>query len=415
MIQAVFRTLIPLYYPTFSYIMARQPAPTKTANPSLASVFFAFFRLGITAFGGPAMVSYIRKMVVGQKGWLDGATFDDGIALCQAIPGATAMQVAAYSGLRIRGTVGALLAFVGFGLPAFLLMMALSALYVSTSSLPAVKALFLALQAIIVAMVGYATVSFGRTSLKRWVHVLIAVIAALLFMAGVNPVIVIILAGLLGIAILPASDRKPEMSPALPPGPEKSFLVLLMCAAVFFLLLLLFFPNLFDLAFTMARIDMFAFGGGFAALPLMLHEVVDVHAWLDSPTFINGLALGQVTPGPIVVTATFVGFLTYGFWGGVVATIAIFTPSFFFVIGTVPYYDRLRNWTLYQKMFQGILFSFVGLLLSVTLKLALAVPWSWFSALLATGTFVLLLLGAEIIWVVFGGIGIALVMYLVVH
>jgi chromate transport protein ChrA len=112
----------------------------------------------------------------------------------------------------------------------------------------------------------------------------------------------------------------------------------------------------------MARIDLFAFGGGFADLPLMFHEVVDVHAWMDSTTFLNGLALGQVTPGPIVVTATF-----------------------------------------------------VGLLLSVTLKLALAVPWSWFSTFLATGTIVLLLLGAEIIWVVFGGIGIAVVMYFVVH
>jgi chromate transporter len=184
--------------------MALQPAPKRPAKPSLASIFLAFFRLGITAFGGPAMVSYIRKMVVGQKGWLDGAAFDDGIALCQAIPGATAMQVAAYSGLRIRGTIGAFLAFTGFGLPAFLLMMVLSALYVSTSSLPPVQAFFLALQAIIVAMVGYATVSFARTSLKRWVHVLIAAIAAVLFMAGIHPVIVIILAGLLGITVLPA-------------------------------------------------------------------------------------------------------------------------------------------------------------------------------------------------------------------
>jgi chromate transporter len=395
--------------------MAQQPVPPGPTGPSGASVFFAFFRLGITAFGGPAMVSYIRKMVVGKKGWLDGATFDDGIALCQAIPGATAMQVAAYSGLRIRGTVGALAAFVGFGLPAFLLMMALSALYVSTSSLPPVQAIFLALQAIIVAMVGYATVSFGRTSLKRCVHVLVAAIAAVLFMVGVHPVIVIVLAGLLGIIILPASDRKTELPVALSPGPENSFIILLALAGVFFLLLFLFLPPLFDLASTMARIDLFAFGGGFAALPLMFHEVVDVHAWMDSTTFLNGLALGQVTPGPIVVTATFVGFLTYGFWGGVVATIAIFTPSFLFVIGTVPYYDRLRNWQLYQKMFQGILFSFVGLLLSVTIKLALAVPWSWFPALLATGAFVSLLLGAEIIWVVAGGIGIAVGMYFVVH
>jgi chromate transporter len=165
----------------------------------------------------------------------------------------------------------------------------------------------------------------------------------------------------------------------------------------------------------MARIDLFAFGGGFAALPLMFHDVVEVHAWLDSTTFMNGLALGQVTPGPIVITATFVGFLAYGFWGGVIATIAIFIPSFLFVIGTVPYYDWLRSSQLYQKMFQGILFSFVGLLLSVTVKLALAVPWSWFPGFLAAGAFLSLLLGAEILWVVIAGVGIALVIFVIAH
>ena len=395
--------------------MAEQPVPSELQQPSLASLFFAFFRLGLTAFGGPAMVSYIRKMAVGQKGWLDSGVFDDGVALCQAIPGATAMQVTAYAGLRIRGASGALAAFVGFGLPAFLLMMAVSALYVSASSLPPVKALFLALQAIVVALVAYATVAFGRTSLKHWIHVLIAGIAAVLFIAGVHPIVVIVLAALLGITILPKPDKKQETPVATLPRPEKSFLILLAVAAAFFVVLYFLQSDLFALATTMARIDLFAFGGGFAALPLMFHDVVEVHAWLDSATFMNGLALGQVTPGPIVITATFVGFLAYGFWGGVIATIAIFIPSFLFVIGTVPYYDWLRSSQLYQKMFQGILFSFVGLLLSVTVKLALAVPWSWFPGFLAAGAFLSLLLGAEILWVVIAGVGIALVMFVIVH
>ena len=395
--------------------MAEQTAPTEVIQPSLASIFFAFFRLGLTAFGGPAMVTYIRKMAVGQKKWLDGAVFDEGVALCQAIPGATAMQVTAYVGLRIRGAAGALAAFVGFGLPAFFLMMALSALYVSSSGLPPVQALFLALQAIVVALVAYSTVSFGRTSLKHWIHVLIAGIAAVLFFAGVHPIIVIVLAAVLGIALLPAPDKKQETAVGKIPYPEKSFIILLAVAGAFFVALFLLRTDLFTLASTMARIDLFAFGGGFAALPLMYHEVVDVHAWLDSTTFINGIALGQVTPGPIVITATFVGFLAYGFWGGIVATIGIFTPSFLFVIGTVPYYDRLRSSLVYQKMFRGILFSFIGLLLSVTIKLALAVPWSLFPVLLAAGAFLSLLLGAEILWVVVAGVGIAVVMFYFLH
>ena len=395
--------------------MAEQPVPTGSQQHSLASVFLAFLRLGVTAFGGPAMVAYIRKMAVERKHWLDGEIFDDGVALCQAIPGATAMQVAAYTGLRIRGISGALAAYVGFGLPAFLLMMVLSALYVSTSELPPAKALFLALQAIVVAMLAHATVSFGKTSLKHWIHVLIAGIAAVLFIANVYPVIVIALAALLGIVLLPNPEKKQDIPVTSLPHPEKFFLMLLFIVVVFFVLLYLLQPNLFALAATMAWIDLFAFGGGFAALPLMFQEVVVVHSWLDSATFINGLALGQVTPGPIVITATFVGFLSYGFWGGIVATIAIFTPSFLFVIGTVPYYDHLRSSQLYQKIFQGILFSFVGLLLSVTLKLAIAVSWSWFPGLLAAGAFLFLLLGTEILWVVIVGVGIAVIMFVIVH
>lgn len=394
--------------------MAEYPASSEVQHPSLAAIFFAFFRLGLTAFGGPAMVTYIRKMAVERKGWLQSPIFDDGVALCQAIPGATAMQVAAYTGLRIRGISGALSAFIGFGLPAFSLMMILSALYVSTSALPPLKALFLALQAIVVALVAYATVSFGRSSLRHWMHVLLAGIAALLFSAGVHPIIVIVLAALLGITLLPIPDKKQESPAATPLHTEKSFLILSAVAAVFFILLYVFQPDFFVLAATMARVDLFAFGGGFAALPLMFQEVVVAQAWLDSTTFMNGIALGQVTPGPIVTTATFVGFLAFGFWGGIVATIAIFTPSFLFVVGTVPYYDRLRFSQLYQKMFQGILFSFVGLLLSVTIKLALAVPWSWFTGILVTGAFLSLLLGAEILWVVLAGIAAAGVMFVIV-
>jgi chromate transporter len=361
------------------------------------------------------MVPFIRKMTVDEKGWLDGAVFDDGIALCQAIPGATAMQVAAYAGLRIRGVAGALAAFTGFGLPAFFLMMALSALYVSASALPPVQALFLALQAIVVALVAYATVSFGRTSLRHSLHVLIAGVSAALFLAGVHPVLVIALAALLGIAVLPAPEKGPGAAATPPPRLERSFFILLAGAVIFFLVLFVLSPGLFVLATTMARVDLFAFGGGFASLPLMFHEVVEVNAWMDSPTFINGLALGQVTPGPIVITATFVGFLAYGFWGGVVATIAIFTPSFLFVIGTVPYYDRLRSSPLYANLFRGILFSFVGLLLSVTIKLALAVPWSWSSGIIAIGAFLALLLGTGILWVVLAGTGIALILFVIVH
>jgi len=120
-------------------------------DPSLAILFLSFVRLGATAFGGPAMVAYIRRMAVEQQRWLDDAAFRDGVALCQTIPGATAMQVAAYVGFRARGVAGAAVSFIGFGLPAFILMVGLSAFYARSYALPPVVAIFNGLQLIVAA------------------------------------------------------------------------------------------------------------------------------------------------------------------------------------------------------------------------------------------------------------------------
>ena len=142
--------------------------------PSLPRLFVSFLRLGTTAFGGPAMVAYIRKMAVERNQWLDEATFQDGVALCQTIPGATAMQTAAYVGLRSRGLPGAAVCFVGFGLPAFCFMVILSAFYARTHDLPLVLAAFQGLRAMTVAIVANATLTFGKRSLTRLADIIIA-------------------------------------------------------------------------------------------------------------------------------------------------------------------------------------------------------------------------------------------------
>jgi chromate transporter len=373
--------------------------------PSLFKIFSGFLRLGLTAFGGPAMVAYIRTMAVERDRWLDETTFKDGVSLCQAVPGATAMQVAAYVGLKVRGLAGAIAAFTGFGIPAFVLMMVLSALYFQTSTLPPVISIFRGLAVIIVAIIASATVSFARTSVKRWVHAVIAGIAAAMFFFGVHPILVIIVAALLGVLILRTDGSLPETVPARAVrGPERGYFILIGLVAVMFLALFFFSQNLFELAAVMFRVDLFAFGGGLASLPLMYHEVVDAHAWLDSTTFLSGIALGQVTPGPIVVTATFVGYLVSGFWGGVVATVAIFTPSFLIVVGAEPYFDRMQGSIRFRQAINGILLSFVGLLMSVTIRFALGIAWDWQLALLGAGALIALLLGGELLWVVVVGV-----------
>ncbi|HEY3360601.1 MAG TPA: chromate efflux transporter, partial [Methanosarcina sp.] len=295
-------------------------------------LFTSFFELGMTSFGGPAMTVYIRRMVVEQKKWLDDPTFLSGVALCQAIPGATAMQVAAYVGLRTRGVAGSAATYIGFGLPAFLIMISLSALYVRTHNLPIVVSLFSGLQAIIVAIIANATVSFGRNYLKVRRDMMIAAFAAGMFILKVNPILVILLAALIGlIAYRDQHFQQKSISLVETPKTIRPFIFILSAAATGFVLLLILQRNIFDMAVMMLRIDLFAFGGGFASVPLMLHEFVEVRSWMDSSTFMNGIALGQITPGPIVITATFVGYILYGPLGAVIATVSILLPSFLMI------------------------------------------------------------------------------------
>ena len=378
-------------------------------NPSLFQLFISFLRLGATAFGGPAMVAYIRKMAVEKKRWLDDQSAHDGVALCQTIPGATAMQMSAYVGLRARGVAGAAASFIGFGLPAFLFMMILSALYARTHTLPAVVSAFNGLQAIVVALVANATLSFGRTSVKNWKNVINGLIAAGLFGLKINPILVIIVAAFLGVVLYSKQPHPDRVNPTDKTHTPKSLFLMLSVTVIGFTAFYFLDRKLFDLATLMFRIDLFAFGGGFASVPLMFYEVVQVRQWLDGPTLLNGIVLGQVTPGPIVITATFIGYLFKGPFGGLIATICVFLPSFMMVVGIVPYFDRLRGSPHFKKVITGILCSFVGLLLTVTIRFALSIPWDFTRILLSSAAFVALLLKVDILWVIVVGTMISLI------
>ena len=378
-------------------------------NPSLFQLFTSFLRLGATAFGGPAMVAYIQSLAVEKKHWLDDQSARDGVALCQTIPGATAMQMSAYVGLRARGVAGAGVSFIGFGLPAFLLMMILSALYTRTHTLSAVVSVFNGLQAIIVAVVANAALSFGRTSIKNWKNVVNALIAAGLFGLKVNPILVIIIAAFLGIILYNKQPVPPAVIPTKKTHAPKSLLLILLVTAIGLTAFYFLDRKLFDLATLMFRIDLFAFGGGFASVPLMFYEVVQVRQWLDGPTLLNGIVLGQVTPGPIVMAATFIGYFLKGPLGALLATISVFLPSFMMVVGTAPYFDGLRTSPYFKRVITGILCSFVGLLLTVTIRFALNIPWDILRILLSGAAFVALTLKIDILWVVLAGTLISLI------
>ena len=181
-------------------------------KPSIKKLFFSFLRLGLTAFGGPAMVVYIREMAVNRLKWLDEDTFHDGVVLCQSLPGATAMQTAAYVGFRSNGIPGALASFVGFGLPAFVLMMFLSSLYAEYHAVSKIVSLFNGLQVVVVAIIAYATYSFGRNTFKNVRAVVVAISASVLLWLGVSPFLVILGAALAGIVFFKRIEQHASAS-----------------------------------------------------------------------------------------------------------------------------------------------------------------------------------------------------------
>ncbi len=388
---------------------------SHTSQIAFHKIFIAFFRLGLTAFGGPAMVAYIRRLTVREKGWVAEDSFKKGIALCQTIPGATAMQMAAYAGLRAGGPWGAVAAYVAFGLPAFVLMVTLSAVYMQAQDLPAVISLFTGLQVIVVAMIANATISFGRRYIRIKQDVLIVSGSALFLALGGSPIIAILFSGIAGILLykrLYLADDDPvtavrittswkTMAPAL---------LIVLLTAIFLILLYFVRPDLFSLSILMLKVDFFAFGGGYASVPLLFHEIVEVHQWMSNQVLMDGIALGQITPGPIVITATFAGYLLAGFTGAVVGTVSIFTPSLFLLLLVVPYFDRLQHSPVLQRVLRGVLISFVGLLLSVTIHFGLAVHWTPLSILITACAFTALWKKINILWVVLVGAAVSAIL-----
>ena len=357
------------------------------------------------------MVAYIRDLSVKRNQWVDEKTFKDGVALAQSIPGATAMQMAAYVGLRSQGIGGALLSYIAFGLPAFGLMLILAVFYERSRNISQIISLFNGLQVIVVAIVANALYNFGKSTVKSYREFVLSALSALLFWSGISPFLVIIGAALISVMLFRDEDHaslstsRHENSGSL--VKPIALLLLILLAG----LSMLYFVNtkLFKLALMMLKIDLFAFGGGFASLPLMLHEIVNVRGWMDYRTFMDGVALGQVTPGPIIITATFVGYLAYGLAGAVVATAAIFTPSFLILITVTPLFDRLKTSAYFLKATKGILASFVGLLFFVTLKFLLNVPWDMIRVILGLAALTALLNKIDVLYVVLIGATISII------
>ena len=314
------------------------------------------------------------------------------------------MQMAGYVGLRHGGFWGALAAYTGFGLPAFVLMTALSALYQHGHDLRLVIALFAGMQVAVVALMANATLLFGLPLVHRPREWGLALTIAAALGAGLSPILAILASALAGLALFrDANEARALQSAASPrqifgnliPAFSLGGVVLLMVG-----LLAAVSPSLYNLAVMMLKIDLVAFGGGYGSVPLMFNEVVMVKQWMSEKTLMDGIALGQITPGPIVITATFVGFLKASYVGAITATAAIFAPSLIALLALAPTFDRLRHNCLFQRATRGILVSFAGLLLSVTVRFALVVPWDGMRLVLFTGVMLALWRKIELFWII---------------
>lgn len=385
---------------------------SKIKKPGLSGLFFIFLRLGATAFGGLAVIEYFRKVAVKQKRWLDEDSFNYGIAISQALPGPPTAKMATYIGLRAGGALGAVVVMVSYILPTFVVMVVLSYLYVRERNIHLITEVFNGLQVVILAIVVDAIFSLGKSLARTFREILLAVIAGSLFMLQVNPMLVVLMAALLGVLIY---DREPfqnlKVIPAKDRYPYKAAALLILIATSGFGLLYFLDRPLFDLSASMFRVGAFSFGGGFGAIPLMLHEVVSRYKWMDTPTLMNGIALGTITPGPIMITATFIGFWVHKFLGAFLATIAIFYPTLLLMVATVPYFDKLAGSKSFNKAVGGILCSFLGLFLSVAIQFARQVEWDYNRVLLAAVAFLAMRLRVEIIVVVLAGVLISVFIF----
>jgi chromate transporter len=379
----------------------------QRTNPGYFDLFRSFFIIGISAFGGLAMTAHVRKQIVDKEKWLDEQTFDAGLALCQVIPGAIVMQLAAYIGLKLKGVRGSLAAFIGFGLPSFLVMFILSVIYKHARDISTVETILAGLRVIIVAIVANAAYIFGRKNFSNLNDIVIALVALILFLIKLHPAIVLVIASFLGIIL-----TKKEMQVVTVRNTKKTLRAFLWFLAIVLVsagILFLISNKYFVLSTVMLRIDLLSFGGGLAAMPIMYHELVDLFGWFDEKTFMDGMILGQITPGSIIIAATFFGYMHYGWFGSVLSTICVFTPSYLIFMGIVPFFDKLRAFPQFNKVLNGILCCFVGLLVAVTYRFTIGIHWNVINILFTALVFVLLIRKVDVIWVILGGVAFSLV------
>ena len=350
--------------------------------PSWREVFLYFLTLGFINIGGPvAQITMMYNHMVERRHWLSDDRFVKIMAFCHMLPGPEALQLAIYVGYLKKKFVGGVLAGLTFILPGALIMIALSWMYVAYSGLPQVNNALYILKPAVLGIIAAGILKLARASIRNSLlaFLLVAAFVGLKF-AGINFLLILLLAGLVNLLIAEGWPRLRNARATLPAiGAFVSFFPL---------------PNSrwFQMSWLFLKTGLFSFGGAYASVAFLQRGAVEQHQWLTSSQLLDGVALSVATPGPFMLFGAFVGFLAGGVAGAIIATFFIFLPSFVFVLAGARYDEKVRDNHFVQAFLAGASAAVVGVIIVVSLEL---VP----AALLDAPTIVIALIAFLVITV----------------
>jgi chromate transporter len=351
-----------------------------TPRASLGTVLAQWGRIGCIGFGGPpAHIALLRRLCVDDRRWMDAVEFEDAVAACNLLPGPSSTQLAIYCAWRVRGRAGAVAGGAAFIVPGLVAILALAALFLGDPPtwVRAAGAGAGAAVAAIALQAGWSLMPPGwqrapqQSSRRRWsAYLLLGAVAA----ATVGPwlVLVLIACGLAEV-LFQRPALPPRSSPASRTAAALPVLGLATAGA----------GVLAALSWTALKVGALSYGGGFVIIPLMQADAVEHHRWMTAAEFLNAVALGQITPGPVVHTVAVVGYAAAGLTGGLLAAAVAFSPSFAFILLGADRFDQLRGNRQVRAFLDGAGPAAIGAILGSAVPLTLALTETWQYAVLA--------------------------------
>src|SRR6266705_246500 len=360
--------------------MTTQAPPTRGRIRELTVYFL---RLGLLGFGGPvALVGQMERELVAERGWLSNEQMRESIAICQSLPGPLAIQVGIYISYLRGGFWGAWAGGWAFIFPNFVIVASLGALYMFFGGLSPVTAIFYGVAPAVIALILSSCYSLAKLGMEDWLQWAIAAVCFVVTVAVQAEVALLFQAsGIVGIAYYGSLFRGKTV-PSLPLLAALAVTAPTTNAAAGSILgkLLLFFLKAGSLTF----------GSGLVIVPFLEKGLVQQTGWLDERQFLIAVAMGMISPGPVVITATFVGYLVAGFWGSLVSTVGIFLPSFLFVLLVAPILVRNRANLNVKGFVKGAYAAAIGTILGASVLLGKIAIGDWLTALIAVLSLVVL-------------------------